>query len=151
MSEVLPAIALYHRDQSLPYPHILSYTSTNMQTTFLPSLSLLLIPTVEVLAPATINIPPPSNMKIPCSSHLKIPATIFIFTVINTYVYNPNPESLSLGLPLPTLATALVVWQPGAGRGGGLRECKCVAVGKLGLGRLVCLLVLFLLALLIRA
>lgn len=58
MSEVLPVIALYHRDQSLPFPRILSSTSTNMQTTFLPSLSLLLIPTVEVLAWATTNILP---------------------------------------------------------------------------------------------
>lgn len=84
MSEVLPAIALDHRDQSLPFPHILSFTSTNMQTTFLPSLSLLLVPTVEILAWATINIPPPSNTKIPCPSQLKIPATICIFSVINT-------------------------------------------------------------------
>lgn len=39
----------------------------------------------------------------------------------------------------------------GAGGGGGLHECKRTLVGKLGLGRLVCLLLLFLLALLIKS
>lgn len=63
--------------------------------------------------------------------------------MVSIYLYNPNPESLFLGLPIPTLATAPMVWHPGAGRGGGLHECKCTAMGKLGSGCLVCLLLLF--------
>lgn len=106
MSEVLPAIALYHRDQSLPFfPHILSYTSMNMQTAFLPSLFLLLIPTVEVLAWATINIPLSSNTNL--ASLLLFPhenpGTVCVFSVIKMYIYNPNPEASSQGCPFPLL------------------------------------------------
>lgn len=116
MSEVFPVIALDHRDQSLPVPHSLSYTLTNMLTVFLHSLSQLLILTAEVLAWATIIIfPPPSIRKMPCSSQLSIPAVICIFSEINTYVYHPKPASLSPGNSVPCSRS----WQRATGKGGG--------------------------------
>lgn len=104
---------------------------------------------------------PPSDSLIPQRSKSALPSYFklhsnqyancvftFAFSAPNSHSWSRQPKPwFSVPGAVPSHSChCSVVWQPGAGEGGGRRECKCAALGKLGSGRLVCLLLLFLLA-----